>query len=90
MLDAERPMDNITEVAHPVAFCRDNNKLYFINLAKHSHTSKTPDVATYNIEYFDLAVDYATKPYEMAPTRETLEDREFAETMREIDKRRLA
>ena len=65
--DCMRPLDEITESVYPVAFCRNYNKLFILNLARTSYNKVTPGIAEYPVEYFDLTthVDYSAKPLEL-------------------------
>ncbi|CAG9325874.1 unnamed protein product [Blepharisma stoltei] len=65
--DCLRPLDEPTETAWPITFCRSNNTLYLMNLNRKGEGDQKPGVIKYQVEYFDITthVDYSSKPREM-------------------------
>lgn len=67
MKDGQRNLDEPVETVFPVAYDRSRSRLYMLNLARQSATTKIPGISTYNVEFFNYTepVDFMEKPVEI-------------------------
>lgn len=66
--DCMKPLDEIVETVYPVAYCRRNNKLYFLNLNRSGYNGVTPGVVEYPLEYLEQEVNPAPNMIDILTT----------------------